>query len=153
VEDHNAYLFLLCRVRALHCVLPLAQVAETMRPLPITALPGMPPSVLGVSLIRGHPTPVVDAARLLDGERLDATRLVLLKTGERRVALLVDDVSGIRSFPPDSVHELPPLIDDSNSGLISALGRADAGLLLVLRTARLVPEETWAELDALRYNE
>jgi purine-binding chemotaxis protein CheW len=56
---------LLCRVRERLCALPLAHVVETMRPLPIEPLGGMPGFVQGIAIIRGAPVPVVDAGALL----------------------------------------------------------------------------------------
>jgi len=150
VDDDDSGLLLLCRVQALRCALPVDCVLETMRLLPVDPLPGTPPFLLGLSLIRGQPVPVVDAARLLDVEAAGAARLVLLKTGERRVALLVDDVLGIRAFPYGVLHELPPLFKEPATGIVSAIGNLDASLLVVLQGARLVPLDVWARLDAVR---
>jgi len=39
---------------------------------------------------------------------------------------------------------LPPLLRDVTSDLIASFGTRDAQLLLVLRAARIVPDEVWA---------
>jgi purine-binding chemotaxis protein CheW len=38
------------------CAVPLANIIETMRPLPTEAISGAPSFVLGVAIVRGIPT-------------------------------------------------------------------------------------------------
>jgi chemotaxis signal transduction protein len=56
---------LLFTVGAQSCALPLSDVAEVMRAQPLASQGLQTPGVLGTSLIRGRPTPVVDAGQLL----------------------------------------------------------------------------------------
>jgi purine-binding chemotaxis protein CheW len=129
--------------------LPVGSVVETMRPLPIQPLPDAPPAVLGVALIRGTPTPVVDARAALATEPAAAapTRFVTLDLGARSVALAVDAVIGVRALPAAAMHAPPPVLE-GDRGPVAALGTADAELLVVLRSAQLVPEDVAAYLDA-----
>lgn len=130
------------------CALPLAHVVETMRPLPVEALSGTAPFVDGVSIIRGMPVPVIDLARLLGNASAEArTRLVLVKVGERRVALAVVRVIGVRSLEPVTVVALPPLLSGVSSDVIAAIGSLDARLLFVLETSRVLPRSSWAILE------
>jgi len=144
----SAVSLLLCRVQTRLCALPLDCVGETMRPLPIEPLPGAPRFVLGLAVIRGVPVPVVDATQLLGMAEARPARFVTLKAGDRQVALGVDGVLGVRSIAAESLHGLPPLLADAGAGIVAAMGMLDAQLLLVLRGARLVPEELWANLKA-----
>jgi purine-binding chemotaxis protein CheW len=119
-----------------------------MRPLPVEPLTGMPPFVLGLSIIRGAPTPVVDAGTLLgmaDTER--ATRFVTIKVRERRAALAVGAIIGVRALPMRSLEELPPLLREASADVVAAIGTLDSDLLLVLRSACTVPESVWTALD------
>lgn len=140
-------LSLICRVDTRLCAFPLEHVVETMRPLPAEPLAGAPRFVRGVSLIRGDPVPVVDAASLLGAEESCPTRFVTVKADDRRVAMAVDAVLGVQAIPDGSLHDLPPLLDDAIAEVISAIGTLDAGLLVVLRSARLVPESVWGLLE------
>jgi purine-binding chemotaxis protein CheW len=72
---------------------------------------------------------------------------VTVKTGSRRIALLVDAVVGVVPIPRGSLDALPLLFQDASLDMISAVGTLDANLLLVLRSARLVREELWAVLE------
>lgn len=145
----NAQLYLLCRVLTRLCALPLEHVSETMRPLPVEPIAGVPLSVPGVAIIRGDPVPVVDLACLFAGTVSRPTRFVTVRAGARRVALAVDAVVGIRPIPAEALSGLPPLLD-GDTGSIAAIGTMDAHLLVMLQSARLVPESVWSTLAANR---
>lgn len=133
------------------CALPLHHVAETMRPLPVEAVAGTPEHVRGLSVIRGTPVPVVDLSSLLDtraGGTSSTGRFVTVRADDRRFALAVDSVIGIREFDATQLEELPPLLRHANVDLIEAIGVADARLLVVLRGTRILPEETWKVIEA-----
>ena len=140
---------LLASAGARACAIPLQNVLETMRPLPFEPVAGAPRFVRGVSVIRGAPTPVIDLAALLEGDGRTASygRFVTLAIGERRVAIGVDAVAGVRSLDADQLGDLPPLLRDADAGLIQSLGVLDAQLLVVLRSARLVTVGVWKALD------
>ena len=140
---------LLFRAGTLLGAVPACGVAETLRPLPIERLPGLAACVLGASVIRGKPTPVVDARILLSsGDALPAARLVVLHVGERTVALAVDAVLGLQQIEEADLRALPPLLGGADAGLVAEIGRLDADLLVVLDAGRLVPEPVWNTLDA-----
>jgi purine-binding chemotaxis protein CheW len=137
------------RVASRICALPVSEVEETMRPLPIEPLPEMPPFVLGASIIRGAPTPVVDLGAFLSGEKLDGPRrAITVKAGDgRRVALLVSDVMTIGTSDSVSSEAMPPLLRDAAPDAIRTLARLDEGLLTVFQLGRLVPERVFALLE------
>jgi len=137
-------------VGARACAFALHHVAETMRPLPIKSVAGTPGFVRGVSVIRGTPTPVVDLKALLENSDNSPSygRFVTLKLEDRRVAIGVDSVVGLRYLDSDQLGDLPPLLRDVTADLIESFGTCDAQLLLVLRAARIVPDEVWTTLAA-----
>lgn len=141
---------LVVTVGARACAIPLRHVGEIMRPLHIEPVAGTPAFVRGVSVIRGAPTPVVDLEALLGPGELSVSwgRFVTIKLGERRVALGVDGVVGLSHLESAWLGELPPLLRDIEANLLEAIGTRDAQLLLVLRAARIVPEEVWKTLAA-----
>jgi len=141
-------LSLLCRVRRRLCAFPLEHVVETMRALPIEPLEGVPHFVRGLAVIRGAPIPVVHATRLLDAEEPQPSRFVTVRAGDRRVAVAVDSVLGIRPIAVRLLLDLPPLLGDARAEVISAVGTLDGEFLIVLRSARLVPEDVWSGLEA-----
>jgi purine-binding chemotaxis protein CheW len=151
--------FLLCRIGLRIGALAIKDVRETMRPLPIEPLTGMPPFVLGFAIIRGFPTPVVDAGRLFGPSvapvapspqtiSQSSARFVSLKLGERTAVLAVDAVLDVRSLPSETLSNIPPLLGTQAAELVSFIGTVDAKLLLVLDAARLVPASVWTAINA-----
>ncbi len=119
---------------------------ETMRPLPIERVPGVPPYIAGVSLIRGVAVPVVEVATLLGDTCDGATRFVTIRRERRTIALAVDEVKEVRAVAADDMAALPSLLGDVDAGIVSALTHLDDRLLFVLGHARLIPPDAWATL-------
>lgn len=139
--------FLLVRVAAQLCALPLAHVEEVMRPLPVRPVPGAPSFVTGVAVIRGRVLPVIDAATILGHAASWPARFVSIKLDERRVALAVDAAIGIRELPASVGVDLPPLVRDVEATVIRELRMLDNELLIVLGASRLVSKQVLSVLD------
>jgi purine-binding chemotaxis protein CheW len=139
---------LLCRAGAIFVALPIEHVVETMRVLPLARVEGVPAYVLGLSVIHGTPTPVVDIGLIVNGAKNHAARLVTVRMGAKIVALAVDEVVGITAFAADAFAMLPPLLQDAATETIAGVGAVDTELLVLLRTSRLVPEDVLARLNA-----
>lgn len=142
---------LIARVGGRFVAIPLSQVLEVMRPLPAQALAAMPPAVLGLATVRGHPIPVVELSRIVTGQAGAAiTRFVVLRTGansERTAALAVERVEAIVELRDAQLTALPPLVSAAHAETLSAVGTLDTKLLLVLQSSRIVPEDVWKQLD------
>lgn len=131
------------RVAGLTCAIPIAQVLETMRPLAIDSLSGLPSWVSGVSVIRGSAIPVVSLSTLLAEKSAPPGRFVIARAGERRFALAVDAVLGVFKLAPDAFGPLPPLIEHAAGDAIAGLAGIDNQLLLVLESSKVIPNEVW----------
>ena len=135
------------RVGSSFGAIALTSVTETMRPLPIQPLSDVPPFVLGVAVIRGAATPVIDGAALISVDRSSSFgRFVTLRVDDRSVALAVDEVIGIRELP-EVEKTLPPLLRGAADGVVEAIGNLDARLLVVLQNARIVPAGVWEVIE------
>jgi purine-binding chemotaxis protein CheW len=130
------------------CAIPIADVVETMRPLEVESVPGMPRFLMGIAIIRGSPIPVVALGELL-GTRQDKPigRYVLLNLGEHKIALAVEKVLGVRRLDDSVMHGLPPLLKEPQKELVAEIGVKDERLLLVLRATRMIPDEVWQTLE------
>ncbi|WP_416761110.1 chemotaxis protein CheW [Roseateles sp. So40a] len=145
---NGVFRVLVCRANARLCGLPLDAVEETLRPQPLRPLTAPVNHVQGLARIRGDWLPVLDLAGLLG---VSATpdpvrRFVVLRTGERRVALAVSEVIGVQGLEPEAVRALPPLLRDRDHAAVAALAERDEELLAVLDQARLLPDATSREL-------
>jgi purine-binding chemotaxis protein CheW len=124
--------------------LPLSAVAETMRPLPVRSVSGAPSGLMGVARIRGEILPVVDLAAVVEGiPGSNISRFIVVKAGEKRVALAVEQVVQVADERLFARHALPALLGAATAGL-AAIAEFEAELLLVLEASRLVPEAVWA---------
>jgi purine-binding chemotaxis protein CheW len=139
------------RVRTNRVALPVADVVEQMRPLPVEEVRGTPAYVLGMSRVRGAPMPVMDLGRFLAGTPGPAPttseRWVTVRAGERRMALAVDAVEGVRTVDPGHLATLAPLLRDADTAAVAALGVLDASLLVLLHAARLLDAGAVPVLD------
>lgn len=140
-------LYLLVELGSKCCAFSVGDVVETMRPLDTEPLPNMPPFMLGIAVIRGLPTPVVDLAWLLgDAKTRTASRYVSIRVeGDRIVALAVPTVPKLREMASDELTDLPPLLGHADEGRIVRLGKLDERLLLVLNKGALLSPEFWQE--------
>lgn len=131
------------------CALPVDTVVETMRPLVLEPVQGAPAAVLGLSVIRGTPIPVVDLCRTLGKEPNGPPgRYVVLKLAqERRAALAVDSVLGVEKLDVSKLDQLPPLVASADSEMISAIGWRDHHFLQILQTGRIIPDGIWSALQ------
>jgi purine-binding chemotaxis protein CheW len=129
------------------CAVPLTHVIETMRPLPIEPISGVPSFVRGISIIRGIPTPVVDLGAILGASSELAERFVTLRVGDKQVALSVDAVLGVRDLDAiTTIQELPPLLQRASKDVVETIGTLDEQVLMVLRAGWELPEEVWRAL-------
>ena len=130
------------------CALPLSDVVEIMRPLPIEPVAGAPTFVRGVSVVRGQPIPVVDLAVLLAGRSEGSPgRFVVVRSGERRIALAVDSVQGKREIDPAALESLPTLLGTAPSEIGESVGLLDQRLLTCLRAGRVLFDEAWQAIE------
>ena len=91
--------------------------------------------------------PVVDLG-LLTGGRSASGRFVTLRLGDRRAAVAVDAVVGVRAVDARLLQALPPLLRDAGAEVVDAIGVIDTELLVLLRAGRLVPEDVWQAVAA-----
>lgn len=112
--------------------LPLAAVERIVRAVEITPLPKAPEIVLGVINAQGRVIPVVDVRRrfrLPAREMLLEDRFIFVRTPRRLVALVADDVAGIRELAQHelvSAGEVLPF-----AGYLQGVAKLEDGLVLI----------------------
>jgi purine-binding chemotaxis protein CheW len=150
------------------CGIPLRCVVEIMRPLPIEPLATSVNAVVGLALVRGKATAVVDLRLLLRAaERLESSSSSFSSSAQRFVALRVrlrlesgaheehvsvlrvDQVYGVHRFAAAQLASLPPLFSNTNAP-VDAVSLQGAELVLMLGTTRLIPPEVWTLVAAKR---
>ena len=135
--------------------LPLEAIAEVVTvPAAIAALPHTEEVLLGVFELRGRVLPVVSlrallglAERRLQGDE----RIVVVRIGEHRLALLVDQVSAILRAARNAVGAAPSLFNrgGGEARIDSVLRLPDGkGLVSILSSERILADERVSQLLA-----
>jgi purine-binding chemotaxis protein CheW len=132
---------LVIRTGANLCAVPLDNVIEVMRALPVSPVTNGPGYVRGLSIVRGDAIAVVDVGLLIGGTATDCRRLVTVRTGERVIALAASDVLGVQDLAADGLKELPPLLQRAGNEAIAAISAVDAQFLFLLQATRVIPPE------------
>lgn len=120
--------------------LALGHVVEIMRPLPIDAPLEDAPLFKGMCTIRGESVPVFDFAPLIGSRETAPTRLINIRAGDRRFAILADEVLGVQAAPRNA----PSFLDDAGEDLKAAVAELDSDLRSVLEAMRALPEQAIA---------
>jgi purine-binding chemotaxis protein CheW len=91
--------------------LPAARVREVAALSTVTPLPTAPPSVVGLTQLRGHILPVLDLAPEPRAPRPNDA-LVVVELGPARAALLCDRVLGVQAADGVEALDVGALFDE-----------------------------------------
>ena len=116
---------------------PLAAIEEAVELEEVRAIPEMPSSMLGVTDLRGRMIPIYSPARPL-GVELGAapSAALIVRAGERRVALAVDDVEDVLDADLTALRDAPG--GDDADGVLLGVARHGRMLVAVLDGDALV---------------
>jgi uncharacterized repeat protein (TIGR01451 family) len=122
---------------------PIGNLVEMSRPLPVTPVPNLPEWVLGVANVRGDIVSLVDLRLFLGLERCERPAqqrlLVVRARGEdMTTGLLVDQVRGLRRLPASSFEALAAPVTDRVGAYLQGLAEYGGRLLAVLDLDRLL---------------
>lgn len=112
--------------------LHLRNVERVVRAAEVTPLPRSPNIVLGVINAQGSILPVVNVRRrfqLMEREMEPTDRLIIAKTSLRRVALLVDSVTGVIERTADDVVPTDAIVPRTE--YIEGVAKLEENILLI----------------------
>jgi purine-binding chemotaxis protein CheW len=115
----------------------IAAVEEAVELSETRPVPDAPTTVVGVTDVRGALVTVFSPARALRcAPRADVPVMLVMRDGERRVALAVDDVEDVLVLEPSLLRT--PALRNSADDLVLGVVRAGSDLVTVLDPAALV---------------
>ena len=115
----------------------LACVEEAVESDAVHAVPDMPEAMLGVIELRGRLVPVFSPSHVLRAELSGADAVMLLmRAGDRRVGIAVDDVEDVIIIDMDVLRR--PMLDDAGDGLLIGVAAMGSGLVGILDGPALV---------------
>lgn len=128
----------------------ILQVREIIRMTGITRVPNAPEFVEGVINLRGRVVPVLELRRKLGMPHLEPdknTRIVIVELENKTVGFIVDAVSEVLRIPRSVVEPPPSIAAGINAEFITAVGKLEDRLLILLDLKKTL---SLPEADALR---
>jgi purine-binding chemotaxis protein CheW len=111
----------------------------------VTRVPYTPPYLLGVMNLRGVIVPVIDlrtrfgvALRAADSSTVVIVVRVRTEHGEKTAGIVVDAVSEVYSFTPESIKPTPELGSSTDGACVRGLTSVDGKMVMLLDIDQLV---------------
>jgi purine-binding chemotaxis protein CheW len=128
------------------CAVSLLKVREIIEYVPtLTAVPTMPPSILGVINVRGHVVPVIDLAvafKLRSSPITRRTCVVIVEValeGERSVmGVIADSVSQVLGLSPRDIEAPPAFGTRIRLDYLKGLGKVGNTFVLIVDLDRVL---------------
>jgi purine-binding chemotaxis protein CheW len=129
----------------------ILKVQEINRMLDVTRIPNSPAHVVGVINLRGKVIPVVDLRQRFGMQQKvqdKSTRIVVVELSGRVIGFVVDAVNEVLRIP-SSVTEPPPrIVTGVEAEYITAVGKLEDRLLILLNLEKLLLGEESLALAA-----
>jgi len=128
----------------------ILKVQEINRMMEITTVPNAPEFVDGVVNLRGRIIPVIDLRTRLNMPRNEHdhnTRIVVVELSGKTVGFIVDEVSEVLRIPRSITEPPPEMVAGINAEYITAVGKLEDRLLILLDLEKVLSEEETQSLD------
>jgi len=128
----------------------ILKVQEINRMMEITTVPNAPEFVDGVVNLRGRIIPVIDLRTRLNMPRNKHdhnTRIVVVELSGKTVGFIVDEVSEVLRIPRNITEPPPDMVAGINAEYITAVGKLEDRLLILLDLEKVLSEDEAASLD------
>jgi purine-binding chemotaxis protein CheW len=126
-------------------------VQEINRMVEITRVPNSPPFVSGVINLRGRVIPIVDLRErfgLARKENDKNTRIIVVELKGRVVGFVVDSVQEVLRIPRSITEPPPPMVAGIGSEYITAVGKLEDRLLILIDLERILSTTEQEQLTA-----
>ena len=126
------------------------QIREVLRGTEISPVPGAPPFVLGIINLRGNVVAIVDTRSRfgLPAHKMDdASRILILESGDYVVGFLVDSVHEVVELKSSSIEPAPDTGSATATRFITGLCNREEGLLILVDAQKMLSEDECAELE------
>lgn len=113
----------------------IMKIKEIIKPREVTEIPRTPSFVSGVISLRGVIIPIIDIRDRLGLSRESVSgkeRVVVIRSGDEFAGLMVDEVIQVSRISRSNFEAAPAVLDGINRDFVSAIGRADERMVIVL---------------------
>ncbi|TGK30962.1 purine-binding chemotaxis protein CheW [Leptospira gomenensis] len=129
--------------------IPISLVDEIIKINNLIRIPKAKSYFAGIMDIRGKVVKMVDLAIRLtvprEGE-LTYDRAIVVKVGGQSVGIIVDKVSNVVLFPPESINPPPPSVKGISGRYITGIGKKDDRFIIIIDVEKILGAEELAEL-------
>jgi purine-binding chemotaxis protein CheW len=129
----------------------ILKVQEINRMVEITRVPNASTCVSGVINLRGKVIPVIDLRKRFGvsaTENDKNTRIIVVELTGRVLGFIVDAVNAVLRIPKNVTEPPPPMVAGIGSEYITAIGKLEDRLLILLDLERVVNVEVESQLAA-----
>jgi purine-binding chemotaxis protein CheW len=129
----------------------ILKVREINRMVEITRVPNASEFVSGVINLRGKVIPVIDLRRRFGIGKKDNdknTRIIVVELAGRVIGFVVDAVNAVLRIPRSVTEPPPPMVAGIGSECITAIGKLEDRLLILLDLERVLTVEEDVQLAA-----
>lgn len=130
----------------------ILKVQEIIRMLNITEVPNSPEFVEGVINLRGRVIPVIDLRIKLGLKKIEysnTTRVIVVEINMVTVGFIVDAVNEVLRIPRNITEPPPSLVAGIDSDFITAVGKLEDRLLILLDLERILSSHQYQELQTV----
>ena len=129
------------KVKNILCGLEITQVQEINKHINITKVYGAPDYVRGIMNLRGRIVTVIDMRTKFGLEALDINedmRIVVVRSGDESIGLLVDSVDDVIEADVDDVEAPPSNVKGVSSEFFEGVLKLENNLLMILDTNKII---------------
>jgi purine-binding chemotaxis protein CheW len=127
----------------------ILKVQEINRIVEVTRVPNTPEYVDGVINLRGKVIPIVDLRCRFGMPRKEKdknSRIIVVELSGKVLGFVVDSVSEVLRLPSNVTEAPPPMIAGIGAEYITAIGKLEDRLLILLDLERVLSAEDFEEL-------
>jgi purine-binding chemotaxis protein CheW len=128
----------------------ILKVEEIIKLVSITKIPNSPEFVEGVIDLRGKLIPIIDLRVRLKRNKKNFdnnTRVIVVEVSGMIVGFIVDSVKEVIRIPNKIIEPPPSLVIDGSADYITAIGKLEDRLLILLDLEKVLDKQQKTELS------
>lgn len=128
------------------------QVQEVLRIPDVAPVPGSSDFVIGIINLRGNVVTVIDTRHrfgLPPRELDEASRIVVIETGNQIIGILVDSVAEVVELGSSDIESAPNVGNEESSKYIQGVSSRNGDLLILVDLNKFLDVDELAEVECL----
>ena len=134
----------------------ISVVREIIQMQPITRLPDLPESVIGVFDIRGSVIPVIDLRIHLKMEKLaqtKETRIIIVNSKQHELGIIVDAVTKVIRVPDDAFESSSNMQLNGKHDYLLGIAKIEKELVIILDMDHILSSQNVIDINSLDLSE